>query len=319
MFCGTAETFAKIAAWADGKLLGQTATFGTNEGDELAEAYLLDIHHGAHGDFLVGIWNRLPGNRHHVSSVGIGDVVGAVSAEVTEIDRNRIPGFATYFWVMPAERRVATIGLKHQSHGRVNFINYCGSFLKFINPEHVILSAPAADGSFTIQGYRQSALHDALPGGVRPTFGVESLTSGGDLQFLRDNVGSISKVFCKTLLTTAEPGQRDWWQTLLDVTRIGKAPPVNIEEAQIKVELPVSLTLPELESTIAEWEDDLQDGGGRLQDLGFKVADEIKWLSKSNARDSERLDVQWIDDELVNLEALLGQLQVHRARILRLG
>lgn len=317
LFCNLAAIFPALAAWADGKVLGQTATSGTGQGAEHAEAYLLDIHAGANGDFLVALWNRLPGNRHHVSSVGIGDVVGAASAEVTEIDGDRIPGFATYFWVMPAEARVAAISLKHMSHGLINFGNYVTSFLKNVNPDHVVLGDPGDDGAIVVKGYRPGIGEDAHPHGVRPTFSVKSIPKGGDLDYLRANVGQIARVICKTVITTQEPGDREWWQTLLDVSRIGKKPPAAIEEAPIRIELPVSLTLDELNYSIAAWQDDIDDSSEN--DLGFKLLDGTKkFLRKSHARDKQRLDVVWIDEELVNLEALLGQLQVHRARILAL-
>lgn len=318
VFGGIAPTFAALQQWVDGKLLGQTATYGANEGDEVAEAYLLDLYHGAHGDYLVAIWNRLPGNKHHVSSVGIGDVVGAASAEVTEIDRNRIPGFATYFWVMPAQRRVASIGLKHLSHGLINFGNYFTGFLKFINPEHVVLSDPNAGDDLVVAGYRADRTAEPHPAGIRPMFTVKSIPRGGDIDFLQRNVGSISRVMCKTVISTAEPGERNWLQSMLDISRISKAPPANVVDANVRVEFPISLTLNELNQSIAEWEEDISDSSEN--DLGFRLNDGTnKWLRKSHARLSQRLDVQWVDDELIDLAALLQQLQVHRAEVLALG
>jgi len=318
LFGGTAQTFAALLQWVDGKLLGQTATYGANEGDEVAQAYLLDIHHGAHGDYLVGIWNRLPGNKHHVSSVGIGDVVGAASAEVTAIDRDRIPGFATYFWVMPAQNRVASIGLKHLSHGLINFGNYFGGFLKFINPDHVVPGDPGPNDELVVDGYRSDPTAEPHPAGVRPTFNVKSISRGGDIDFLQQNVALISKVTCKTVISTMEPGQRTWLQSMLDISRIAKAPPPNVVDAPIRVEFPISLTVEELNGSIAAWEEDISDSGEN--DLGFRLSDgRQKWLRKSHARQSQRLDVEWVDDELINLAALLQQLQVHRLSVLALG
>lgn len=317
-FGGIAQTFAALSRWADGKLLGQTATFEARDGDELAEAYLLDIHQGAHGDVLIGIWNRLQGNRHHVASVGIGDVVGAATAEITEIDRNRIPGYATYFWIMPAERRVATIRLKHLSHGMVNFTKYISSFLKYINPDHVVLGAPD-DDEIVVVGYRPDHAQPRADG-IRPLFTVKSIGLGGDIAYLRANVGAINKVLCKTVLQVAEPQDYRWWQTMLDLSRIGRRPPPAIEEAAIRVEFPMNFTLDELNRTIAEWEDDLNQIGDRENDIGFKTnTGVIKWLSRAQARTEVPIDVQWVDDELVNMEALLGQLQAHRAAVLSLG
>ena len=318
MFGGTIATFAALQRWVNGKLLGQTATYGADEGDEAAEAYLLDIYSGAHGDYLIGIWNRLPGNRNHVSSVSIGDIVGSASAEVTAIDRDRIPGFATYFWVMPSEGRVAAIGLKHLSHGLINFANYFDGFLKFINPDHVVLGDAGPNNELVVEGYRADPTAAPYQTGVRPTFNVRSIPKGGDIDFLQQNVTSISRVICKTVISTMEPGQRTWLQSMLDISRIAKAPPPNIVDAPIRVEFPISLTLEELNGSITAWEDDISDSG--VNDLGFRMNDgKQKWLRKSHARQNQRLNVEWVDDELVDLAALLGQLQVHRLGILALG
>jgi hypothetical protein len=318
LFGELGPTMTALDQWADGKLLGQTATAGLAEGDESAEAYLLDIHHGAHGDYLVAIWNRLPGNKNNVSSVGIGDVVGSASAKETQIDLNRIPGYATYFWVMPSEQRVASLGLKHLSHGLINFNRYFTGFLKNIYPEHVVIGQPGPNGEIVVEGYRRDASQTAYPGGLRPTFNVASIALGGDLAFLRQNVSAISRVICKTTLITAEPAQKNWLQTLMDVSRIGASLPPQIEEAPIRIELPVTFNLAELNATIDDWEKDISDSSEN--DMGFILRDgQKRWLRKSHARGTHRIDVQWVDEELIDLPTTLSQLQAHRARVLALG
>ncbi|MDB5963500.1 MAG: hypothetical protein JWP59_4794, partial [Massilia sp.] len=238
--------------------------------------------------------------------------------EITEIDRNRIPGFATYFWVMPHERRVAAVGLKHLSHGLINFGNYFNGFLRFINPENVVMADPDPAGGLVVRGYRSDRAADPYPAGVRALFTVKSIPRGGDIDYLQRNVNAISKVMCKTVISTAEPGQRNWLQQFLNISRIPKAPDPTIVEAPIRVEFPISLNIAELNASIAEWEEDISDSSEN--DLGFRLNDgTTKWLRKSHARTSKRLDVQWVDDELINLASLLRELQVHRAEVLLLG
>jgi hypothetical protein len=166
-----------------------------------------------------------------------------------------------------------------------------------------------------VRGYRSDPSADPHPAGVRPIFNVRPVTKGGDIEFLQQNVASISKVICKTVLTTMEPGQRSWLQSMLDITRIAKSPPPNVVDAPIRVEFPISLTLEELNASINEWAEDISDSGEN--DLGFRLNDgKMKWLRKSNARQTQRLDVVWVDDELVDLTVLLRQLQVHRSTVL---
>jgi len=119
------------------------------------------------------------------------------------------------------------------------------------------------------------------------------------------------------VLSTTEPQQFTWWQTLLDVSRVGRRQAAVVLDAPIKIEVPVTFTQQQLDATIESWEEDIDNG--KVNDLGFVIGGQTKWLSKSHARTTIPLDVLWIDDELVNIQALLGQLQVHRAAVLALG
>lgn len=320
LFGGIAQSFDALTAWTAGKLLGETSTFTTVDGDESGGAYFLDIHKGPNGDFLVGLWNRLPGNKNNISSVGIGDVVGSASAEITEIDRNRIPGFATYFWVMPSDQRVACVRVKHDSHGLANFKRYMGAFLKAVNPQNVVLGPPCANGDIDIAGYRRDTTTNDVVNGAHPRFSVKSIPLGGDVSYLLANAGSIDKILSKTTLSSEHPGDFTRWQQVLSLSRVFRAPPPLREEALVKLEFPIQFTRPQLAETIAAWHQREESDATGQDDLGFHLRNgDIKWLSKSQARTGYQIDVSWIDDELVDIASLFRQLQVHRTAVVALG
>jgi hypothetical protein len=321
LFGGIESTFDSLRSWAHGKPLGQTTTFAITRESNLTEVFLLGMHKAGNGDFLVGVWNRLPGNRNHVASVGVADLVGAASAEVTAVDANRIPGYATYFWVLPEANRIATVRLKHLNNGLANFQHYVTNFLTYINPAHVVLDEPDEDGGLRVQGYRRDRHANIEEGSVRPAFSVKSISLGGDLAFLREHVGIIEKVCIKTQLSTAEPRGYRAWELFQDVGRFFRRPGPVIEEVPIKLEMPASFDIDSLNQTIAAWTDDLNDVESRENDIGFKLRghSNFKWLSKTQARKSVSLDVEWVDNELVNLESLMAQLQRQRAELLLLG
>lgn len=324
VFGGLSQTFAQLNTWATGKRLGETATFVSTgaEYDELSNVYFLSSSHNAsNGDYLLAVWNRLPGNRQNIASVGVSDVVGNASAEVKEFDNDRIPGYATYFWIMPTANRVATVNLKNLNKGLANFSAYIASFLKFVNPGHVVLAnGLGPNGEIEIAGYRPSPADSIVEGAVRPGFNVRSIPLGGDLAYIRTNVGLIDKIVCKTTISVAEQQERQWWQTMLDMSRIHGRHNIRVEDAPVQVQFPISLNIDDLNQTIDAWADDLNDIGNRSNDIGFHIrGGEIKWLSKTQARTSIPLEVEWIDDELVNMNALMTQLQLHRALVLRLG
>lgn len=321
LFGGIPQSFDALTAWTSGKLLGATSTFTPADGEESGGAYFLDIHRGANGDFLVGLWNRLPGNKNNISSVGVGDVVGAASAEITEIDRNRIPGFATYFWVIPSAQRVACVRVKHDSHGLENFKKYMTAFLKVVNPQNVVLGPPSPNGDIEIAGYRRDTTTSDVVNGAYPRFSVKSIALGGDVAYLLSNAGAIDRILSRTTLSSEHPGDFTRWQQMLSLSRVFRTPPPLREEALVKLEFPIQLTRAQLAETITAWQqrDDNNDATAQ-DDLGFHLRNgEVKWLSKSQPRTGYQIDVAWIDDELVDMASLFTQLQVHRTAVVALG
>jgi hypothetical protein len=321
LFGSAARTFESLQRWSHGKPLGQTTTFKVNQEGDLNDVFLLGMTQAANGDFLVALWNRAPGNGNHVASVGVGDLVGAASAEITKVDKNRIPGYATYFWVMPSALRIATIRLKNFSNGLVAFRHYVTNFLTYINPAHVVLDEPDPDNTIRIKGYRRDSNSEVEDRGIRATFNVKSIALGGDLGTLRAQAENIEKVSVKTSLSTVEQQGYQAWQLFQKVGRIfGQRAPI-VEEVPIRLEIPMTFDLESLNETIAAWEDDLNDSESRQNDIGFRLrgTNNYKWLSKTQPRKTVALQVQWVDNELVNIDALLEQLQTQRAEILALG
>jgi hypothetical protein len=321
-FGGTSQTFAQLLQWANGKQLGQTATLNLASDDESTQVYFVAAeHHPETGDYLVCTWNRFPGNRQNVSSIGVGDVVGAVTSQITEVDENRIPGYATYFWVMPSAARVATINLKHPNKGLGHFANYVQSFLKFINPTHVVLAdEQPADGTVKIAGFRSEPGADVFESTVKPLFNVRSIPLGGDIAMLRAHVSEIDKIECKTIIRSTSGGDMARWQTLMELSRLARRPPPRREDTMIRFEVPMEFTLEELNATIEEWSPDPNHVGDTKSDIGFHVrGGRTKWLSRSQARKTFPLDVEWVDRELVNMHRLMIQLQRHRDEVLRMG
>ncbi|MDQ1830181.1 hypothetical protein [Massilia scottii] len=320
-FGGITQSFDALTGWTTGKMLGQTSTFTTSDGDEGGGAYFLQIAKSANGDFLLGLWNGLPGNKNNISSVGVGDVVGSASAQITEIDATRIPGFATYFWIMPTEHRVACIRVKHDSHGMDNFKKYMASFLRSVNPQNVVLGPEGSDREINIVGYRAHVSSPDVVSGVFPKFAVKSIPLPGDIAFLRANAGAINKVICKTTLHSTVPQDLTRWQKLSDLARYFMNPPPLREEAVVKLEFPMEFTTKQLDATIKSWSerDDSELAAGQ-DDLGFHMrSGETRWLGKSQPRATYQIDVSWFDDELVDMTSLLNQLQVYRTAVLALG
>lgn len=321
LFGGIAQTFTALSAWAGGKTLGETSTIATGDGDGRGSVFYLDMHKGPNGDFLVGLWNRVPSTGNNVSSVGVSDYVGSASSSVTKIDPNRIHGFATYFWVMPAEQRIACVRLKSEVNGLDSFQRYMLSFLKNVNPQNVVPKPLTVADEVDIAGYRADTTSNDVVPGAFPKFLVKSIPLAGDIQFLRSNVASINRVFCNTTLSSETATDYTKWQVMLDVTKMFKSPPPLRQESLVKIEFPMTFTSNEFEEVVTSWNERENNTDATGQDvLGFKLSSgELKWLHKSRAKAGYQMDVVWDDADLVNIESLFTQLQVHRSAVVALG
>jgi hypothetical protein len=321
-FGGTSQTLAQLVQWARGKTLGQTSTSNVAIDDGGEQVYFVAAeHHAATGDYLICTWNRYPGNRQNVSSIGIADVVGEVTSQVTVIDENRIPGYATYFWVMPSEARIATINLKHPNKGLGRFSMYLQSFLRFVNPQHVVLADELEpDGSIKVAGYRSEPGEDLFETTVKPLFNIRSIPLSGDIEMLRRDVAQIDRVLCKTVIRSLSATDMAKWQSIMSISKMFRRAAPRQEETVVKLDIPMSFTLEELNQTIEEWSPDPNHVGDTKGDIGFHLRGRsTKWLSKSQARKTYALDVEWVDQELVNMSSLMSQLQRQRADVLRMG
>ena len=301
-------------------MLGETSTFDVPEDSNLQKTYLLHASRHGNGDYLIGLWNRVHSASNKIASVGAQDIVGAAAAQFTEIDPNRIPGLATYFWIMPAEQKLATVRVKHMTNGLQNFEFYMQNFVKFINPQHVVLEPDDGSGEIKIAGYRENpAAAEVQP--LHGKFEVGSIRKKGDLDFILANRADLRRVICKATLTNTVREDRVWWQRGLSVLGMGIGERTLVDAVPIKVDLPLTFTEDELKATIKEWEEHLAATKSAWDDLGFvfKGDQTPRWLGKSYARKTFDLDIEWIDDEQVNPTSLMMELQRHRRLVLELG
>jgi hypothetical protein len=316
------ECLESLSAWTAGRRLSETSTYGVVTDSETSVSYFLCLRRAENGDYLLGLWNKIQTNSNKIASVGVNDVVGSVATQFTEIDEDRIPGYATYFYIMPAERKVATVRVKHPMNGLRNFSAYLYNFVRFINPKHVILGPPGENDEIAVIGYRENPATDEHRS-YQPQFRVSTISKPGESAYLIKNSGRIRKAICKTTLDREVPDVRVWWQRGMAVFGLGaKAHKQDLlDEVVIKAEIPMTFERAEVEQIVQDWTERQAAGNDAEDDIGFVLQGEgsPRWLSKSYARKPIEMEVQWLDEELVDPNALLAQLVARRATILGLG
>jgi hypothetical protein len=316
------ECLESLAAWTVGRRLSETSTYDEIEDSETAVTFFLCLKRAANGDYLLGLWNKVQTNSNKIASVGVNDIVGSAATKFTEIDEDRIPGHATYFYVMPAEGKVATVRVKHPMNGLHNFRAYIGNFIRYINPKHIVLGKPGDKGEINVVGYRTSPASDETLK-LQGQFRISTIAKGGETQYLIENSGRIQRAICRTTIDRTVPDVREWWQRGMSVLGLGgKAAKQDlVEEVVIKAEIPMTFEREEVEKIVQDWSARQADANDMEDDIGFVLQGEgsPRWLSRSYARKAIDLEVQWIDEELVDPDALLAQLVARRKTILELG
>lgn len=308
------EMLEGLRAWAIGKELAATKTYEPNGDAGVLPSYLMDIR--PQGEcWLLTFWNQVPSTQGKMPSVSGNSRVGNPQVYMNDIEPGSIPGFASYFWVDVEQQVIASIRFHHLMGGMAQLSEFIQGFLGFCSPWCAYQDIEAPDADLTVIGYR-SAEEGAEIQDLIPRFNTSLVLKPGSRQFLRDNVTAIRKVHRRTVLQLNRVPEQTIWQSLLRVTGLSQ-PPQHKDQIKLKFEMPVSLTLAQLEEVIAEH--DRTEYSTEWEDVGLQLTgdDKIHWLNKVMARESFDLDVVRDNLEVVNAASLAAELSRIRPALQR--
>lgn len=207
------SVLVNLSQWADKKPLGLTKTF---EGDDKHNpCYLYDIYTDQE-DWLIAMWNETESNDGTVASVDSQAIVGKASISSTNLPKNNIPGFPTYFWVLPKEKLVASIKFEYRKTGVQELALYLQSFLAFFSRYAVTVPSKDNNALYSeILGYIQHS-GDA-PENLRPRVKLKEVRNPGEIEHIKANALSVTKIVCKTTLLPSIPLHKTLWQKVNEV------------------------------------------------------------------------------------------------------
>jgi hypothetical protein len=307
-------TELKLWACQEGMKLGQTCTYELDEHEGSDKTYCFDVVHDDDKDnFLLVTWNEVPSTKGTIASVKSLDSVGSAEVDMTELPEDSIPGYATYFWIIPSKDVFATIQFQHRHNGRRNLHKYLEHFLGKYTSNVVY---EAHDNS-KIEGYR-STFSGQADSHLSPRFSSVLYRKAGAIAFVRSNRERIRKVIRKETLSFQVPVQRAFWQELISRFGITEASASEEQTERFKLELEHTPTEEELEQMIYSWE---YNGGENVwDDTGFKLQGDsnLYWLSHCYARNVFQINAVRKNSEIVDSQSLLDELIARRDEILRL-
>lgn len=311
-FGGLTETLNDLKDWASAKTLEDTFTYEPTE--DLLPTYLYNIKEYK-STWLLTIWNRTPTTQGKVASVMGNSKVGNAKVVMNGVQKGSIPGFATYFWIIPSRNIFANIRFQHAISGQPAFQQYVQSFLESCS-SHVAFDPNPSNADIEILGYREDPQDS--PGNFSPRFHTNLFRKVGPHAYLASNADKIQRVIKKTKLALNQAQDLADWQRLLRWSYINpnsKNKPADFINMSYTVG--VNLTRADVLEIIKEWS---ENDDRQWDDFGFKLKGDPKthWLSHAIARNNFDLEVKRENDEVVDTDSLLQALYRARSKIMGL-
>lgn len=205
--------FEDLKDWIHDRPLVETKTYESGGEKDLMSSYVLDMA-PIGNEWLLKIWNEVPAHAGKYHAADANSVVGAPTISSSAIKPNSIPGYATYFWVFPEKKLLASIRFKHQTTGQPSFQHYVECFMAR-NSKFVVAEAIGAQPKeAVIKGYR--AISTSTAEDLMPRFRTCLHTKPGAHDLFIKRAENIIKVIKKTRLRLSRTEDNQVWQQVLD-------------------------------------------------------------------------------------------------------
>lgn len=305
----------QLMVWVqrNGKPLDETCTYAIEESEDVSRTFCYDIvKNGVTGDFLLTTWNETPSYEGKVAAVNSKGKFGEAKVEFTKLPKDSIPGYATYFWIVPSKNVFASIRFQHVLNGKKNFDKYFKEFISKFS-EYVVLGK-SETSDFQIIGYAEKEDDDPL--NLYAYLKTSILRKPGQIDYIVNNFPKIRKITRHNCLSPKLASSQDLWQKALQGLGLKKQKKLN-SDVNFSYEFSFKPSKDELTEMIKEWE---ANHDSKWDDIGFTLTGEQnpRWLSNSLARDTFELDVKRVNDEVVDAQSILDQVTEKRDLILAL-
>lgn len=306
------DTMSQLAAWGGDVELAQTKLADPKPDSEQLPVYLFGIKKDK-DSWVFATWNEVPSHEAGIASVKLDSKVGAPQVKLNEIEKNTIPGYATYFWVIPSKNILATIRFGRPISGQAAMTGYLQRFLSQYTSYAVWSEVGVKDAK--VLGYSDDP--DGELKKVRPAFQTSAYMKSGPRDYILKNWSSITKVVRRGHITTTKPLDRATFQGFMQWIRSDSKNKTAVRQSAY-LELQYSPEYDELRKMIDAEESDPDTFG--WDDLGFGMKGEgstIRWLSRARAAGVFNLQIDRKDEETITLNSLMQALNDNRSDILK--
>jgi len=313
-FGTVSEMMEDFQNWIIDKPLFQTKTYDLGQIRDLLPVYCFNLQHNpVTNDYLLVTWNELPFEDGNVPSVNGSEQVGSVHINLTPIPENNIPGYATYFWILPNYNTLITVRPEGQAlNGHQNLKNYFAYFLRYFTRYTVFDEAT--------ESFRYSFNDNPEETQIKLYAKFETYLKRKQTErdFLINNNQDIYKIIRKDKFKfVSQETNVPLIEQILRAVLLGGKEPLTVLEKNYKIELDYDPSREDIIQIVDKW-DLLEDDS----DVGFKFSGQqgnIVWLSKTYEKHETSLDIVRNPNEVLDAGVLLELLSNQRERFIRLA
>lgn len=294
--------FEGLSQWTRGlQSIGESSTYTVGADDSILRAFCVDLKELSGGRaYLLVTWNELPRIEEGVQVLQVSSQIGQAMVSNVEIDALSLPGYPSYFCVLPDQNLVVNFRFEQRLNGSRQFQRYIEGFLAWASQWCFF----DEEDDESIIGYGDSEPVE----GLVPSFSTSLVRVAGRIDFLRGRVGDIRKV---TRRAVVEPTIENH-KTFLDRAYefLGLRPNNRLRAGiPFEYEFKLRLTPARFEDIVANYENG--QGEDAWNDVGFTLArsQKVHWLSGALARDKLDLDVQLSQGGMIEVGSLVRVLE----------
>lgn len=294
------------------KPLIETSTY-TGE-KSLLEAFCMGISE-YNGQYLIALWNKVPKSKNGVGVMKGGSPVENARVSHRKVGADDIPGYPSFFWILPTAKKVVGIKFEDYPLGMTQFKEFFRGFLTNFTSHKVRVSPSNPDG----RGYSD----------FQPPKNSEEDTRTINPSLYPSFSISVSKVEAKQKEIIARSDRitklvKDVqvYNSLVDedadiVERISNyfnnLPAA--EKKTLRMQLPVNLHENEVRKLIKDYND---NDGAEHYDVGFVfkgASTTIEWLSGASQKEDVKVEIKWKSEDQPDLDDLIVKLQEFKSRV----
>jgi hypothetical protein len=312
---GIKELLPGLCNWIDSgsKPIEETATFEPNEDDNILPVYCLSVDFSQNGDALITTWNKSAEFNGKTLSIEGNKPATTAQVRSSNVPKNSIPGYPTYFWFLPNEGVYATITYNTTLNGNPGLQKYLSNFLHKFTKYTTWKDDNPDTNTIEILGYDVAGCENLFTNSFG-AFKSSLYPRPSQAKLLLARFSEIKKIKRKEILRSGTNDPKFMSSIMAGMGIIDDTPP-----SDLKVEYTAykTFTKEEIQQILDNYKDSNKD---KWDDVGFYLQGSQTpiWASHSTSRDTFKLDVSGIENPILDRNSLLSSLEIHKDRILKI-